>query len=831
MIKSYKQLTGRYLKENKKRTILSLIGIILSVALISSIGLFIRGMQAVQLQNAKNHYGSYDLMFTNINDDFISKIVNNPELLRYGFLSSESAIKLQNMTATVVDASGDALKLFPAYVKQGRLPQNQNEAVVEEWALQYIKKDAKIGDKFKFNNKEYLLTGILENSIENQSDNKIIIAVQNNNILKEKSILLVEINPGANVRMAIKQLKQTAYNAGVKASENTMLHAIEGIGDNSSQTSGIYTVLAVIIGIVVVATVAVIYNAFQISVVERIKQFGLLRGIGATPGQIRKIVLREASVLAAIGVPVGLICGIIAMSGISTVFNMLGSDSIFAARLVIDPKVLLLSAAVGVISVYISALIPSINAGRISPILAISSRNAITKEKIKRRNTHITQKLFGFEGAMAFKNIKRNRKRYRITVFSIAISVVLFVTFKSFMDMSLTISNIPNESRNIHFSILQNGQNRQKLDEEYVENIKNINVVDKVYKVYQIIDFHAAIDRSSEIKKVESIGNIYNSSIINGSEKTILFAGVAIYDSDSLNAARKYLISGNIDQTAMDRENGVILINKNTIINYKTKKKYVGPAANLKVGDEIDLRPSQYDSSGNAAHDFDMGETQKVKVLGIVSDDPFDFNGSESGLKLITTKEVADKITAESNIEFSGINIRLKDPKYEEAAKQSIKSTIMSDPSLTLIDNIDENRRSKSVMLMAEILLYGFVIVVSLISCINIINTLTTNIILRKREFAALKSIGLTQRGLKKMIVLEGLLYGLAGGVYGSIAGCALSFIMYSGFGRLREFAWNVPYKTIIIAVAASLIIGYISILSPLSRIKKENLIEVIREE
>jgi putative ABC transport system permease protein len=132
---------------------------------------------------------------------------------------------------------------------------------------------------------------------------------------------------------------------------------------------------------------------------------------------------------------------------------------------------------------------------------------------------------------------------------------------------------------------------------------------------------------------------------------------------------------------------------------------------------------------------------------------------------------------------------------------------------------------------MLQILIYGFVIVVSLISCVNIINTLTTNIILRKREFAALKSIGLTQKGLKKMIILEGLLYGIVGSIYGSIIGCGLSYLMYSGFGGLREFSWPIPWNAMAIAGAASLIIGYISVLSPLARIRKENLIEAIREE
>jgi putative ABC transport system permease protein len=132
---------------------------------------------------------------------------------------------------------------------------------------------------------------------------------------------------------------------------------------------------------------------------------------------------------------------------------------------------------------------------------------------------------------------------------------------------------------------------------------------------------------------------------------------------------------------------------------------------------------------------------------------------------------------------------------------------------------------------MLQILIYGFITVISLISSVNIINTITTNIILRKREFAALKSIGLTQKGLKKMIVIEGILYAVVGTAYGSVIGSGLSYLMYRGLSDVREFGWNIPFGAIAISLVASLVIGYLSVLSPLSRIKKSNLIEAIREE
>mgnify|MGYP001595410052 FL=1 len=301
----------------------------------------------------------------------------------------------------------------------------------------------------------------------------------------------------------------------------------------------------------------------------------------------------------------------------------------------------------------------------------------------------------------------------------------------------------------------------------------------------------------------------------------------------SLEVSKKYLKSGKIDIEKLNSENGVILINKNIIYDENTKKNYYGPLANIKVGDEIDL---QYDDYGQVEVDkaktaFGKGKVNKVKVMAILSSDPFNYRGNSNGLKIITTKKMGEKLIVNKNIDTVNLNIVLNDIKDENAAKLGIENAITSNPSLMVINNIDNNRKDKSGILMVKILLYGFVLVVSLIGSVNIVNTLTTNIILRKREFATLKSIGLTQKGLKKMIVLEGLLYGMVGAVYGCIIGTGISYLLFKSMGEVREFGWLVPWQAIGIAIAASLIIGYISVLSPLARIKKDNLIESVRED
>ncbi|MCB2296350.1 ABC transporter permease [Clostridium tagluense] len=833
MITSYKQLTGKYLKKNKKRTALTIIGIMLSVALISTTGLFFKGMQDTQIQDAKSSGGSYHLAFQKTNEKLISKIVNNPKVARSGLYTISKEINIgDKLGVNVITATDKALELFPYKAKIGRLPEKENEVAVEKWILQAIDKNAKVGNKIKVSNKEYTLVGILEDSLAGQMAGSGVILSKNDNINKQNAALLVEISSKTNLKIALRELKQLGEKDSV--SENGRLLNMQGAGDSGSSLKGLYVALAIIIGIVLIATIAVIYNSFQISVVERIKQFGLLRAVGTTPMQIRKIVLREATILAAIAIPLGLICSIIGIYGINIVFKLIGADSVMNMKISISPMVLLVSAAVGLIAIYLSALVPAFFAGRISPLNAISGRTSITKEKIKRRKNKVIQKIFGFEGALAVKNIKRNRKRYRLTIFSIVISVVLFVAFKSFMDMSLNISDELNESKNIHFQVVggfPGGADNVTISNKIEDDIKSLKSVDKVYGVYDPYYFDMAINKNSQVKEIQDMGSVYKKTNLGGVEKTLIESSIAIYDKDSLEVSKKYLESGNIDIEKLNSENGVILINKNRIHDEATKKDYFGPIANIKVGDEIDLQYHDYGEAAKAKTVFGKGKVNKVKVMAILESEPFDYFEFPNGLKIITTEEMGKKLTGGKDIKPYNLNIILKDVKNEEAAKIGIENVIKSNPALMKINNMDFNRTKKSTMLMVQILLYGFILVVTLIGSVNIINTLTTNIILRKSEFATLKSIGLTQKGLKKMIVLEGLLYGIVGSIYGSIIGCGVSYLLGLSMGSFREFGWMVPFEAIAIAGAASIAISYISVLAPLSRIKKENLIEAVRED
>ncbi|WP_129600393.1 ABC transporter permease [Anaerophilus nitritogenes] len=819
MINNYKQITGKYLRSNKKRTIFTLIGIILSVALISSIGFFIKSMQQTQIQDMKNTYGSWHIMYEKVDDTFITKIKSNPVVVRSGTYTIGNEVNLDDhLKVREVFGSDDGLKLVPYKMKEGRLPETNKEVAMEKWFLDKIKKNGKLGDHIKLIDKEYTLVGILNDTYNNQNDNMGELVTNDSNISNKNTNLVVELNPNKNFNKNMNELKKLWNEESIV--ENQYLIMAQG----ENMPEGMISVLIVIIGIVVISTIAVIYNAFQISVVERVKQFGLLRAVGTTPKQIRKIILREATFLAFIGIPIGICFGIVALYGIDVTFRWIGGENIVFASPAISTDVVFLSIVIGLISIYISALLPAIFAGKISPLVAISTRNSITKEKIKKRKSYMIGKIFGFEGDLASKNIKRNRKRYWITVFSIVISVTLFISFKSFMDMSLNIYGETNESKNIHFAV--ESKDNISIEEPIIDHIKDISYINNCYEVFQPYYFDAVVNKNREIKDIKEIGSVYKDISYENQNKTLMDSSLVTYDEASLEIAKKYLKEGSINIERLNRENGVIIIGNNRLYNEKTQRTYVGPITDLKVGDEIFLQSNE----NNEKFEFGQKKVYKVKVLAVLKSNPFYFRGGENKIKMITTKEIAQRLTDKS-IDSIGLNIKIKDVKFENVVKKEIENIINDSNDLKLINIIDENRIAKSAILMAKILLYGFVVVVALIGSVNIINTLTTNIILRRKEFAALKSIGLTQKGLKKMIILEGILYGIVGSFYGSVAGSGLSYVLFKGISDIREQSYKLPLDAIVIASIGAMFIGYISVLMPIRRIKKDNLIDALREE
>lgn len=643
-----------------KRTILTLIGIILSVALISTIGLFMKGTQISQIENTKKRLGySFHAVVLNYDESILKKIKYNPQIESFGLMSQGETVQVGEAAVQMNFADENALEFLKHSVIKGRLPSNDQEVAIDPWVLPYIKDNIQIGDSFELNEKKYKLVGFLSDSVYTQENKVGRLLTYKSKFSTGEGKILVGISPEANFNEVLEGIKTISGENNINISEE--LIQLEKPGYNNS----IMATLIITISIVVIATVVVIYNAFQISVVERTRQFGLLRSIGATRKQIRQIVLREATFLAVIAIPLGIICSLIALASLQFTFSLLMENSKGVSIFHVDWKILLISSIITFLSVIASSFYPAYFAGKISPLLAISSRLSIKKEQIKKQKNYIFRKPVSFPLSMAMKNVKRNKNRYTITILSIIISSVLFITFSYLMNVAFASKSFDKLSVKSDITI--------KLEDNNSDHL---------------------VESEQVLRQLKSLGNISN-------------------------------------------------------VNEKKNR----------------------------------------------------------------------------------FETKLKDVTQSSATVKEIENTIGKRYSIAIVNNYQENKTKKEEKLTLQVLSYSFIIVISLISSVNILNTITISIMTRRKELAALKSIGMSQKDLKKMITYEALIYGFSGSLQGIFFGCILSYILYLAISDKLKMAWTIPYEACIITFVSALIISYLSVLNPLKKIKQDNIIDTIREE
>ncbi|ALC52405.1 FtsX-like permease family protein [Bacillus sp. S70] len=661
MIGNYKQLSRRYLKGNKKRTILTLIGIVLSVSLISTIGLFMNGTQISQIENTKKRQGySFHAVVLNYDESILKKIKYNPQIESFGLMSQGETVQVGEAAVKINFADDNALEFLKYSIIKGRLPSNDQEVAVDPWVLPYIKENIQIGDSFELNEKKYKLVGFLSDSTYTQENKVGRLLTYKSKFSAGEGKILVGISSKANFNEVLEGLKTISGENNINISNE--LIQLEKPGYNNS----IMATLIITISIVVIATIVVIYNAFQISVVERTRQFGLLRSIGATRKQIRQIVLREATFLAVIAIPIGIICSLIALASLQFTFSLLMENSKAVSIFYVDWNILLVSSIITLLSVIASSLYPAYFAGKISPLLAISSRLSIKKEQIKKQKNSMVKKPLSIPLSMAMKNVKRNKNRYTITILSIIISSVLFITFSYLMSVAFASKSFDKLSvkSDITIKIVDNNPDHLAESEQVLHQLKSLENISKVYE-----------------KKENS---------------------------------------------------------------FETK---------------------------------------------------------------------------------------LKDVTQSSATVKEIENTIGKSYTITIVNNYQENKTKKEEKLTLQVLAYGFITVISLISSVNILNTITISIMTRRKELAALKSIGMSQKDLKKMITYEALIYGFSGSLQGIFFGCILSYIIYLAISDMLKMTWTIPYEACIITFVSALIISYLSVLNPLKKIQQDNIIDNIREQ
>ena len=877
-MKDYKDITWRYLKEQKKRAILTLFGIILSVALISAIGTMIVSVREQFIKEAIGDYGSFHAAFIDIDKDKIDKIKNHVEVEDYGIVKNIGYGAAKETTEIDRERYGEetppyryievkeydkkALDLLPLDIAEGRFPEKPNEIAITDWAVNYFDEDIKIGDEITFpigerklidtgkktewgdkiqieefeetHDDKYTVVGFLKSSYygAGRFEATGITPLEEGNIENGKYDIYITIpdikNAGEKVENIARDIGikgDIRENKNIKFNERLLRLSAESLNKTFNET--IMGILIFIIALIIIATIAVIYNAFNISVLERINQFGLLRSVGATPKQIRGIVLKKALVLSIIGIPLGLFFGIFAMKVVLYIIGLLKYDFIGLfneMEIIISIPVLIISTILGLITVFLSANGPAKQAAKVSPLEAIRNTGSAKKENLKKiKGSGLARKIFGIEGEIAHKNLKRNRKRFIITIFSMSLSIMLFITFSSFSDYMFKIGAVGHKEMGDFKLTNFNEDDYGDRDKVYNE-LKNMEDVEGVYNIRKY-DGQALIegDKISKDHPLEFDEKIEGLNCVND---VILM----IIGDDNFDILKPNLQKGIISKDKMDAENGVLVINNTQVFDDETQKHTLVEGFKFKPGDEIKFSENIYENHKNNK-DLNLVDLKVMGVLdkGILNEE-YHYNG---GIKIIVTEKVFEDIVEQigTQSEYQNYYIKMKEDGNKENIIKYLDSLVEKNTGFDYVDYEQLAKDNRAATIVMSIFLYGFVTVIALISCINIINTISTNILLRKREISMIKAVGMTQSSIKRMIALEGVLYGIYAAIIGGIIGTGLSYILYKLVIGLSDFAWAIPWNHILVASIGGMIIALLSGIYPLKRINEGIIVENMRVE
>lgn len=854
------KLTIKNLKLNKKRTIVTIIGIMLSVALLTAVAtMYASGLKSLIIYE-KYIKGDFHVEFIDVPSSNINDIKNNEGVEEVYLTKELGYAKLDGVQnnykpyAYVMEFNKGALDNLSIRLVSGRLPESEDEIIIPthlrtNGRLNLENKNSvtldvgeRVSEGYKLNQynsyvqgeeeiinplkKTYKIVGVYERSATNiepyTAPGYTFITYLNDNNLSGNMNVYAKYNKlgskdyikvTADVIGVSSDALEKYYNAEFETAEefdkinaeiekarykteiNGYLISLE---DNPIKNSGIgnlgYVVVIICI-IIVFTSVFCIKNSFDISITEKIRQYGMLRSIGATKKQIKKNVFYEASILGLIGIPLGLLLGFIASYILIIVCNILLKDSITAGlNLILSYSVIsyVVATILGIITIYLSAYRSARKASKISPIVSIRNSANIKLNSKKLKVPKLIKKIFGVGGEISYKNIKRNKKSYRTTIVSLTISVFVFIALTYFMNVFMDSINdeIGASEYNINY------------------NLRTSEDSDVSSKVKQTV----SLDNINNYSIIRSTNGVFNNPKYNINSKDISDDIYVVSIGEEQYKKYIKLLGLNYD----DIKNKAILVDE-VKYSYNDDKKVITKLDRLYKYNKGDIVSANLYLDEETNLYITIGEVASIR--------PFGLQANTATVYLVVSDEYYDSIkglTNYYNVYFDSSNAS----KLQDDIDNILKDERYS------VDNKEENVKIlRNLILLIGIFLYGFITVITLISVTNIFNTITTSMELRKPEFAMLKSVGMTTKEFNRMIRLESIFVCSKSLVIGIPVGLALSYLLYRLMGANSGLHYKLPINGILISSLFVLLLINLLMKYSINKINKQNTIETIRNE
>lgn len=944
-----KTLTLKNLRLNRKRTIVTIVGIILATALLSALFTLVSSFQYSMIEYQKQKDGDFHVKFSNVKMSELSEFKNNRniestfETMGMGFAKLDGCKNEDKPYAYVMATDEAGFERGCFKLIEGRMAKNEDEIVIPRHLKTNGRIDIKVGDEITLDvgkrydsntegviwensayeneaetltdtvTKHYKVVGIMERpgygmedysaagytfvtysdelaaidngtkSEESEADNTLTVysrytqkALRNKDAVTADIIgvdeKLFEKANNSSVEMSaeesdrfLKEMENAKYDIYI----NGYLISYECVFPIDGSFKALFTVAAVVALIIILTSVYCIKNSFNISITEKIRQYGMLASVGATRRQIKSSVKTEAAMLGVVGIPVGTMSGILASLILVKVVNVLSAGWLnVALSFHTSLPALILAVILSIATIYFSATGSARRAAKVTPLEAIRNTKEIKIKSSKLKTPAIIGRIWGIGGVISYKNIKRNNKKYRTTVTSIVICSVTFIVISYFMSMAFSVVGMSYASADYNIGINMSYKKDIHIDIEKLSKlVSGIEGVDD-YLVGAGYDFDVR-----EPKYTKEYGE-YCRQVYDNSEDVSQMFLITVLDDKSYD---KYASDAGIKNAAA----GAILVNKGTFDVYNENSlKYVKKEMELykyKAGDTIECGYNVYDdasSDDNAAEsdtesstddnnavegDTESGtednsgyvdeetinngvrKTLDVTIAGVTDKVPIGYKSYSYATLLFMNQKGFESLWADGKsnelkqryVSYSAYVVAENADEYQDTFEKETEGNTEYSQISFYVSNLDkEMRDEKSLFTLLGVFAYGLIVVIALIGITNIINTLSTGMELRSREFATLRSIGMTDKQFAGMVRLESVFISVKALVIGVPLGILISYLLCVMMNRMDDaIIYEPPYKAIILCIVVVIMLIYAIMKLSMTKLRHNNIIETIKNE
>lgn len=943
-----KKLTLKNLKLNRKRTIVTIVGIILATALLSALVTLVSSFQYSMIEYQKKKDGDFHVKFSGVKMSELSEFKNNRniestfETMGMGFAKLDGCKNEDKPYAYVMATDEAGFEKGCFNLIEGRMAKNEDEIVIPRHLRTNGRIDIKVGDEITLDigkrydsstesviweniayeheaetltdtvTKQYKVVGIMERpgygmedysaagytfvtysnelaAIDNgtkseASEADTILTVYSRytqKALRNKDAVTADIigvdeklfakANNSSVEMSaeesdrfLKEMENAKYDIYI----NRFLISYECVFPIDGTFKALFTVATVVALIIILTSVYCIKNSFNISITEKIRQYGMLASVGATRRQIKSSVKTEAAMLGVVGIPVGTMSGILASLILVKVVNALSAGWLnFALSFHTSLPALILAVILSIATIYFSATGSARRAAKVTPLEAIRNTKEIKIKSAKLKTPAIIGRIWGIGGVVSYKNIKRNKKKYRTTVTSIVICSVTFIVISYFMSMAFSMVGMSYASTDYNIGI--NMSCKKNLDIEKLSELLSGIEGAKDYLVGA--GYYFDVDKPEYTKEYgEYCGQLYDDSEDVSQEFFITVLNDKSYDKYASDAGIK------------NADTGAILVNKGTFDVYNEKSsKYVKEEMELykyKAGDTIRCGYNVYDdasSDDNAVEgdtesstddnnavegDTESGtednsgyvdeetinngvrKTVDVTIAGVTDKVPTGYRGYGNTTLLFMNQKGFESLWADGksgnelkpgNATYSAYVVAENADEYQDTLEKETEENPEYSQISFSVSNLDKKMRDeKSLFTLLGVFAYGLIVVIALIGITNIINTLSTGMELRSREFATLRSIGMTDKQFAGMVRLESVFISVKALVIGVPLGILISYLLCVIMNRMDgAIIYEPPYKAIILCIVVVIMLIYAIMKLSMTKLRHNNIIETIKNE